>query len=95
MTLLERVVVLAGGVGGAKFAAGVAQVMPPEQVTVVVNVGDDFEQWGLWISPDLDTVCYTLAGLENPNHRMGATRRVMACLGRGAATGRSGLVPLG
>ncbi|HEY57977.1 MAG TPA: 2-phospho-L-lactate transferase [Anaerolineae bacterium] len=65
MTSLERVVVLAGGVGGARFAAGVVQVLPPERVTVVVNVGDDFEHWGLWISPDLDTVCYTLAGLEN------------------------------
>lgn len=80
MTLLKRVVVLAGGVGGAKFAAGVAQVLSPEQVTVIVNVGDDFEHWGLWISPDLDTVCYTLAGLENPETgwgRRGESWRVL------------------
>ncbi len=61
-----RAVVLAGGVGGARFAAGLVQVLPPEQVTIVVNVGDDFTHFGLHISPDLDTVCYTLAGRENP-----------------------------
>ena len=61
-----RAVVLAGGVGGARFAAGLIQVLPPEQVTVIVNVGDDFTHFGLHISPDLDTVCYTLAGRENP-----------------------------
>ena len=59
------VVALAGGVGGAKLADGLAQVLPPEQLTVVVNTGDDFEHLGLHISPDLDTVCYTLAGLAN------------------------------
>jgi len=59
--------VLAGGVGGARFAAGLVQVLPPEQVAVIVNVGDDFTHFGLHISPDLDTVCYTLAGRENPD----------------------------
>ncbi len=59
------VVALAGGVGGAKLADGLAQVLPPERLTVVVNTGDDFEHLGLHISPDLDTVCYTLAGLAN------------------------------
>ncbi len=58
---------LAGGVGGARFAAGLVQVLPPEQVAVIVNVGDDFTHFGLHISPDLDTVCYTLAGRENPD----------------------------
>jgi LPPG:FO 2-phospho-L-lactate transferase len=60
-----RVAALAGGVGGAKLAGGLAQVLPPESLTVVVNTGDDFDHLGLHISPDLDTVCYTLAGLSS------------------------------
>ncbi|MCQ3937766.1 MAG: 2-phospho-L-lactate transferase [Chloroflexi bacterium] len=62
----RRLVALAGGVGGAKLAHGLAQVLPPEDLTVIVNTGDDFEHLGLYICPDLDTVCYTLAGLANP-----------------------------
>src|SRR6185369_14801139 len=61
-----KIVALAGGVGGAKLAHGLAQVLPPEDITIIVNTGDDFEHYGLSISPDLDTVCYTLAGLANP-----------------------------
>lgn len=61
-----RIVALAGGVGGAKLAHGLAQILPPEDLTVIVNTGDDFEHYGLYICPDLDTVCYTLAGLANP-----------------------------
>lgn len=61
-----RVVALAGGVGGAKLADGLAQVMPAEDLTIIVNTGDDFEHLNLHISPDLDTVCYTLAGIANP-----------------------------
>jgi LPPG:FO 2-phospho-L-lactate transferase len=61
-----RIVALAGGVGGAKLADGLAQCLAPEELTIVVNTGDDFEHLGLCISPDLDTVCYTLAGLANP-----------------------------
>ena len=61
-----KVVALAGGVGGAKLADGLAQALPPEDLTVIVNTGDDFEHLGLKICPDLDTVCYTLAGLANP-----------------------------
>lgn len=61
-----KVVALAGGVGGAKLADGLAQILSAE-LTVVVNTGDDFEHLGLWICPDLDTVCYTLAGLANPH----------------------------
>jgi LPPG:FO 2-phospho-L-lactate transferase len=60
------VVAFAGGVGGAKLADGLARCLPPENLTIVVNTGDDFEHWGLRICPDLDTVCYTLAGLANP-----------------------------
>ena len=62
-----KVVALAGGVGGAKLAHGLALCLPPENLTIIVNVGDDFEHYGLHICPDLDTVCYTLAGLANPS----------------------------
>lgn len=65
-TVHRRVVALAGGVGGAKLAHGLAQILPPEDLTVIVNTGDDFEHLGLYVCPDLDTVCYTLAGLANP-----------------------------
>ena len=57
-----KVVALAGGVGGAKLADGLAQLLPADDLTVVVNTGDDFEHFGLHIAPDL----YTLAGLANP-----------------------------
>jgi len=61
-----KITALAGGVGGAKLAHGLAQILAPEDLTVIVNTGDDFEHLGLYICPDLDTVCYTLAGLANP-----------------------------
>jgi LPPG:FO 2-phospho-L-lactate transferase len=64
MTARLRVLALAGGVGGAKLAAGLAQILG-ERLTVLVNTGDDFEHFGLHISPDLDTVMYTLAGIAN------------------------------
>ena len=60
-----RVVLLAGGVGGARLADGLARVLPPDRLTVVVNTGDDFRHLGLTICPDLDTVMYTLAGVGN------------------------------
>ena len=60
-----KIVALAGGVGGAKMAHGLAEHLSPEKLTIIVNTGDDFEHLGLSISPDLDTVCYTLAGLAN------------------------------
>jgi LPPG:FO 2-phospho-L-lactate transferase len=61
-----KITALAGGVGGAKLAHGLAQNLSPEDLTIIVNTGDDFEHLGLTICPDLDTVCYTLAGLANP-----------------------------
>ena len=61
-----KVVALAGGVGGAKLAAGLQAALPPGNLTVVVNTADDFDLWGLHICPDLDTVTYTLAGVVNP-----------------------------
>ncbi|MDE0059004.1 MAG: 2-phospho-L-lactate transferase [Defluviicoccus sp.] len=60
-----HVLALAGGVGGARLARGLASVLDPERLTVAVNTGDDFEHLGLPVSPDLDTVMYTLAGRAN------------------------------
>ncbi len=62
-----KITALAGGVGGAKLVDGLAHVLPPEDLAVVVNTGDDFEHLGLYICPDLDTICYTLAGIANPS----------------------------
>jgi LPPG:FO 2-phospho-L-lactate transferase len=61
-----KIVALAGGVGGAKLAHGLAQILPPEDLTIIVNTGDDFEHYDMYICPDLDTICYTLAGTANP-----------------------------
>jgi LPPG:FO 2-phospho-L-lactate transferase len=75
-----KIVAFAGGVGGAKFAHGLAQTLFPEELTIIVNTGDDFEHYGLYICPDLDTVCYTLAGLANPETgwgRVGETWNVI------------------
>jgi len=59
------IIALSGGVGGAKLALGLSRILPAEDLLVVVNTGDDFEHLGLSISPDIDTVTYTLAGLAN------------------------------
>jgi LPPG:FO 2-phospho-L-lactate transferase len=66
----RRIVALAGGVGGAKLADGLARVLG-DRLVVVVNTGDDFEHLGLHISPDLDTVMYTLAGIADPERGWG------------------------
>jgi LPPG:FO 2-phospho-L-lactate transferase len=62
---LPGIVALCGGVGGAKLACGLAEVLPAHDLAVVVNTGDDFEHLGLTICPDVDTVMYTLSGNEN------------------------------
>ena len=62
---MVRIVALAGGVGAARMLVGITAVVPPEEVTAVVNTGDDTVLHGLHISPDLDTVTYTLAGMIN------------------------------
>jgi LPPG:FO 2-phospho-L-lactate transferase len=59
------ILALAGGVGGARLAVGLARSLPPSRLALVVNTGDDFEHMGLTICPDLDTVLYTLAGVHN------------------------------
>ncbi len=75
-----RFVVLSGGVGGAKLVQGLSLCRAPGELMVVGNVGDDFEHWGMHISPDLDTLMYTLAGVANPETgwgRTGETWRVL------------------
>jgi LPPG:FO 2-phospho-L-lactate transferase len=67
----RKVVALSGGIGGAKLALGLYRVLPPHALTVAVNTGDDFEHLGLHVSPDLDTVLYTLAGWSDPERGWG------------------------
>ena len=61
-----RYVALTGGVGGAKLALGLTKLLGPDEITFIVNTGDDFRHLGLYVAPDLDTLTYTLAGLNNP-----------------------------
>jgi LPPG:FO 2-phospho-L-lactate transferase len=85
LTNPHKVVLLVGGVGGAKLAYGLAQVIDPQHLTIIVNTGDDFWHYGLRICPDLDTVMYTLVGLvdktngwgvrEDTTHMLDALRR--------------------
>ena len=75
-----KVVALAGGVGGAKLADGLARCLAPHELTIIVNSGDDFEHLGLTICPDLDTVCYTLAGLANPETGWGRAEETWGAL---------------
>ena len=65
------VLALSGGIGGAKLALGLYRVLPPETLTVIANTGDDFEHLGLSISPDIDTLLYTLGGIDNPEFGWG------------------------
>ena len=76
-----KVTLLAGGTGGAKLAHGFQQVLEPGELTVIVNVADDAELYGLHVSPDLDTVLYTLAGLANPDTGWGVAGDTWTALG--------------
>lgn len=79
------VLALAGGVGGAKLALGLAQILPPERLVIVVNTGDDEEFHGLHVSPDLDTMTYTLSGMYNQDTGWGVdgdTFRTLEMLNR-------------
>jgi LPPG:FO 2-phospho-L-lactate transferase len=79
--MTPRVVALAGGVGGAKLAAGLQEVLPRGALTVIVNTGDDFEHWGLTVCPDIDTVLYNLAGIHNPDTGWGRVGDTFTTLG--------------
>lgn len=71
---------LAGGVGASKLLYGFNRAIPPEQLSVIVNTGDDIEMFGLYIAPDLDIVIYTLAGLINPDLGWGLNSDTFYCL---------------
>jgi LPPG:FO 2-phospho-L-lactate transferase len=75
------IVTLAGGVGAARFLTGLREVRPPDQITAIVNVGDDIELHGLHVSPDLDTVTYTLAGAIDPERGWGLAGETWQAMG--------------
>lgn len=81
------IVVLTGGTGGAKFIEGLSQVVPPSEITAVVNTGDDLVWWGLHVSPDLDSITYALAGLLSRDCGWGVQGDTFHCL---EAIGRLG-----
>jgi LPPG:FO 2-phospho-L-lactate transferase len=71
---------LAGGVGASKFLDGLSRVAPPEEISIIVNTGDDIEMFGLYIAPDLDIVTYTLARAVNPETGWGLAGDTFNCL---------------
>jgi LPPG:FO 2-phospho-L-lactate transferase len=90
-----RVVVLSGGVGGARFLHGVARALPAEAVTAIVNTGDDLVHWGLAISPDLDTVMYTLSELADEERGWGLKGETFGALERMRQLGEPAWFSLG
>ncbi len=74
------IVVLTGGTGGAKFVDGLRSSIAPEQLTIVVNTADDLEWWGLYVSPDLDSITYVLAGLLSKERGWGVKGDTFYCL---------------
>ncbi|MCA3271845.1 MAG: 2-phospho-L-lactate transferase [Roseomonas sp.] len=81
------IIALSGGIGGAKLALGLSHVLPPEELLIITNTGDDFEHYGLTICPDTDTLLYTLAGLDNPQLGWGRTDESWAFMETLAALG--------
>ncbi len=75
-----KVTALAGGIGASKFLLGLSRVMPPEDITVIANTGDDIELFGLRVCPDIDTVIYTLAGVINEETGWGVKHDTFECL---------------
>ena len=74
------IAVLTGGTGGAKFVDGLRQIVPPEELTLIVNTGDDLIWWGLYMSPDLDSIAYVLAGLLSKERGWGVKGDTFYCL---------------
>ncbi len=89
------ITVLSGGVGAARYLAGQVLVTPPERVAAVVNVADDVTLHGLRVSPDLDTIVYTLAGLVNPSTGWGRADETWSALGELRACGLDAWFALG
>ena len=91
----DLVVALSGGIGGAKLALGFSRILPADNLLVVANVGDDFEHLGLHISPDVDTLMYTLAGLDNTKLGWGRQDETWAFMEALDGARRRELVPPG
>src|ERR1700691_4204916 len=72
--------VLTGGTGGAKFVDGLRQVMPAEEITLIVNTGDDLLWWGLYVSPDIDSITYVLSGMLSRERGWGVKGDTSLCL---------------
>ena len=72
--------VLSGGTGGAKFVDGLRQAMPADDITIIVNTGDDLLWWGLYVSPDIDSITYVLAGILGPERGWGVRGDTFHCL---------------
>jgi LPPG:FO 2-phospho-L-lactate transferase len=89
------IVVLTGGTGGAKFVQGLQQVVRPEELTVIVNTGDDLNWWGLHVSPDIDSVVYALAGILSTDRGWGVEGDTFSCLDWMKQLGAPGWFQLG
>ena len=74
------ITVLTGGTGGAKFIDGLRQIVPAEELTLIVNTGDDLLWWGLYVSPDIDSITYVLAGLLSRERGWGVKGDTFFCL---------------
>src|SRR5712671_7958492 len=91
----EKITALAGGVGASKLLLGLYDTMDPRALTIIVNTGDDITLHGLKISPDLDIVTYTLAGIVDPAKGWGFRRETFHALKRLAKYGRANWFNLG
>lgn len=91
----RRIVALAGGVGAGRFLRGLVRVVDPGRLTVVVNTADDIERHGLWVSPDIDSVVYALAGLSDEARGWGRRDESWHCLESLAALGEETWFALG
>jgi LPPG:FO 2-phospho-L-lactate transferase len=89
------IVVFTGGTGGAKLVQGLHQVVAPEELTVIVNTGDDIEWWGLHVSPDIDTILYALSGLLSTERGWGVEGDSFRCLERMKQLGQPSWFSLG
>src|ERR1700747_678368 len=74
------ITVLTGGTGGAKFVDGLRQVVAPEELTLIVNTGDDLLWWGLYVSPDIDSITYVLSGMLSKERGWGVKGDTFFCL---------------
>ena len=89
------IAVFTGGTGGTKLVQGLQHIVPPEELTVIVNTGDDIEWWGLHVSPDVDSVLYGLAGLLSKERGWGVEDDSFRCLERMKQLGQASWFSLG